>query len=67
MTDTTLDTIESLLETALENTADSETRYRLRTALQLLAVQREEATRLSEAAEADADLADRLSELGYLD
>jgi hypothetical protein len=62
----TLETIESLLEWVLENTHDEEVHYKVRTALQLLAVQENEIAGLQETVERDAELEQRLEELGYI-
>ncbi|MFB6196013.1 MAG: hypothetical protein ABEI80_07555 [Haloplanus sp.] len=67
MSDETLETIRTLLESLIEETDDSEVHYKLRTALQLLAVHEEEINRLEEAADSDADLETRLRDLGYLE
>lgn len=68
MSEETIRTIGQLLESSLEEAEDPEMRYKLRTALQLLSVQREDCTRLEEAAAAaDPSLRNRLTELGYLD
>lgn len=70
MTDTTIDTIGTLLENAVAETDDPEIRFKLRTALQLLAVIDREHAMASEAlasAEIDPDVRDDLRELGYMD
>jgi hypothetical protein len=67
MSDRTLGTIETLLESVLEETDDSEMRYKLRTALQLLDVHRNDLTDLDEVTEENSDLRKRLRDLGYVD
>ena len=65
-----LDTVEALLEGVLEETDDPDVHYKLRTALQLLVVAREDHERASETlseADLDADLRERLRELGYVE
>ncbi|RLM90942.1 hypothetical protein D3D02_04070 [Halobellus sp. Atlit-38R] len=66
MTDETIETVRTLLRGALENTDDTEVHYKLRTALQLLDVYKNDIDQLQEAAESDGDLEERLSDLGYL-
>jgi hypothetical protein len=67
MSETTLDTIRTVLESLLEEADDSEVRYKLRTALQLLEVHRNDLTHIDEVADSDEELTERLRELGYLD
>lgn len=62
----TLATIETLLESVLEESDRSEVRYKLRTALQLLEVHRADFRELEAAADSDVDLEQRLRELGYI-
>ncbi|MFA1611561.1 hypothetical protein [Halobellus rubicundus] len=65
----TTDTIATLLESAIEETDDSEVHYKLRTALQLLDVverRQESAIDLLTDEEFDGELRERLEELGYL-
>jgi hypothetical protein len=69
MTETTIGTIRTLLENALAETDDSEVRFKLRTALQLLAVvenRQEIASEALENADIEADVRDNLRELGYV-
>ncbi len=66
MSDETLATIETLLKSVLDETDDPDKSYKLRTALQLLEIHQDNTERLREAAEADADLQERLHQLGYL-
>jgi len=63
----TLDTIETLLESLLEETDDADIHYKLRTALQLLDVHRADLTDLDEVADEDTELQERLRNLGYVD
>lgn len=70
MGDTPLGTIETLLESVLEESDDPETCFKLRTSLQLLTVirARENVARKALAdCEMDEELRQRLQELGYLD
>mgnify|MGYP006281107725 CR=1 FL=1 len=70
MTDTTIGTIRTLLESAVAETDDSELQFKLRTALQLLAVidrQQEVASEALANAEIEADVREALRELGYVD
>jgi hypothetical protein len=60
------ETMRQLLESALDESDDSEVHYKLRTALQLLDYQEDQIDRLTDAADADADLEKRLQDLGYL-
>ena len=66
MGDETLDTIGALLESLLDETDDADASYKLRTALQLLELHRDNINRLRDAAETDGNLRERLRELGYL-
>jgi hypothetical protein len=68
--ETTVETINTLLESALEMSDDPEVNYKIRTALQLLYVGREEHEQLAEAletADVDDDLRETLTDLGYLE
>lgn len=70
MTDTTIDTIGTLLENAVSKTDDPEVRFKLRTALQLLAVidrEHDVASAALENAEIEPDVRENLRELGYVD
>jgi len=70
MTETTIDTIRTLLESAVAEADDSEVQLKLRTALQLLAVIDREHDVASEAlanAEIDPGVREDLHELGYVD
>ena len=70
MTETTIDTIRTLLESAVAEADDSEVQFKLRTALQLLAVIDREHDVASEAlanAEIDPGVREDLHELGYVD
>lgn len=67
MTSEPLETVETLLESLLVETEGPEVHYKLRTALQLLAAHRQEIRELEAAADGDADLAERLRDLGYVD
>lgn len=67
MSNRTLDTIETLLESLLEETDDADIHYKLRTALQLLDVHRADLTDLDEVADEDTELQERLRNLGYVD
>ncbi|MFB6092437.1 MAG: hypothetical protein ABEK02_05450 [Haloquadratum sp.] len=67
MNDETAETVRRLLRSVLETTDDAEVHYKLRTALQLLDIHRNEVNRLKDAAERDEDLHERLRELGYLE
>ena len=66
MGDETLDTIGALLESLLDETDDVDASYKIRTALQLLELHRDNINRLRDAAETDGNLRERLRELGYL-
>jgi hypothetical protein len=67
MASTTLDTVRTLLESLLEETSDTEVRYKLRTALQLLDAHEQDIAELGAAAAEHDELSDSLRELGYLD
>lgn len=70
MSETPLDTIETILESLLETSDDSETCYKLRTSLQLLTVIRTQENLAKEAladCEMEEELRQRLQQLGYLD
>ncbi|OYR53763.1 hypothetical protein [Halorubrum halodurans] len=70
MAKTTLETIDELLEGALDGVDDPETRYKLRSARQLLHVVRRRHDGVDEVVEdavTDEDVIDGLRELGYLD
>jgi len=70
MTETTVGTIETMLESALDRAEDPEVRFKLRSALQLLLVVENRHVETREAlAEADVDeeLRADLRDLGYLD
>jgi hypothetical protein len=60
------ETIRQLLQSALEESDDSDVHYKIRTALQLLDFQEDQINRLTEAAAADPDLEKRLRDMGYL-
>ncbi|AZH26949.1 hypothetical protein [Haloplanus aerogenes] len=69
MTETTIDTVRTLLESSVAETDDPEVHFKLRTALQLLAVidrQQEVASEALENAEIEAKTRENLRELGYL-
>ena len=70
MSHTPLETVESLLESVLEETSGEDVHYKLRTALQLVVVARDDhdraAATLSEA-DLDDDLRERLEDLGYIE
>jgi len=66
MSDETLATIDALLKSVLDETDDPDKSYKLRTALQLLEIHQDNTERLREAADSDADLQERLHQLGYL-
>lgn len=70
MSSTTIDTIESLLHRVLEATEDTERRFELRTALQLLEFVRESHDVAAETladVDLEPELEDQLRQLGYLD
>lgn len=67
MPDETIETIRTLLESALKHVGDEEANYKLRTALQLLDFQESQIERLQTAAESDGELKERLESLGYLE
>ncbi len=68
MGETPIDVATQLLERALEESNDSDVRYYLRQALQLLALVEEQQLTVSEAIEEgtiDGELREQLAELGY--
>ncbi|MGM0605242.1 MAG: hypothetical protein ACQETB_06180 [Halobacteriota archaeon] len=67
MSNETIETIRGLLEAALAETDDTDVSFKLRTALQLLDAQENDVKQLQEVADDDADLRQRLIDLGYLD
>jgi hypothetical protein len=70
MTGTTIDTIGTLLESAVDETDESEVRFKLRTALQLLTVidrEHDTASKALENAELEPGVREDLRELGYVD
>lgn len=70
MTGTPLETIETMLSSAVEETTDPEVQFKLRTALQLLVVVEEQQERAQQAlSEVDLPEAvhESLTDLGYLD
>lgn len=70
MSRTPVDTIETMLESVLEDSDDSEACFKLRTSLQLLSVIRAQENVVKQAladCEMDEELRQRLQELGYLD
>ena len=70
MGETTIGTIETLLETAIEETGDSDVSFKIRSALQLLMVVEEQhvaARDALEEAEIDDEVREDLRHLGYLD
>lgn len=70
MADTTIGTIESLLESAVEETDDSDISFKIRSALQLLMVVEERHVAAREAveeADLDDDVRENLRELGYIE
>lgn len=71
MAKTTLDTIDELLESALEDTDDSEIRYKLRNARQLLQIVKERHRDIADEGIADAvddeEILNDLRDLGYID
>lgn len=70
MTTSTIETIETLLESVLDSTEGSEVHFKLRTALSLLTVVKERddvAREALETAELDEEVRNSLMELGYLD
>jgi len=69
VTETTMDTMRTLLESSVAETDDPEIHFKLRTALQLLAVidtQQKMASEALDNAEIEADVRVNLRELGYL-
>lgn len=71
MDKTTLETIDSLLEGVLEETDDSDIRYKVRSARQLVEIVKERHRRLAEEQIGDViddeDLLEELSDLGYVE
>jgi hypothetical protein len=70
MTNSAIETLRTMLETELNLAEDKESRFRLRTALQLLVTIKEEDHHLRvalENAEFDDEVEQNLRELGYLD
>lgn len=70
MSETTLGTIETMLESAMAETENPEVSFTLRQALQLLYIVEERHVSVREeldAAEIDEDVRANLRELGYLD
>lgn len=70
MAKTTLDTIDELLEGALDDVDDSEVRYKLKSARQLLRVVQQRHNNIDTALEDnvdDEDVLNDLRDLGYLD
>jgi hypothetical protein len=70
MAGTTIGTIEALLESAIDETDDSEISFKLRSALQLLYVLEERHVAAREAideAEIEDEVQENLRELGYID
>lgn len=70
MDDSLFDTVTSLLESVIDETDDTEVHFKLRTALQLLVVLRTrhaDAMETLEEADLDAELRDRLRDLGYVE
>lgn len=69
MTETAIDTIETMLENAMAETDNSEIRFKLRTALQLLTAvveQKKVAREALEDCEMEEELRQRLHDLGYI-
>ena len=66
MSEDPLDTVQTLLESVIEETDDAEVHYKLRSALQILEASKEEVSTLKEAVADHPELEDRLSDLGYL-
>lgn len=65
-----LDTIETLLDSTLDETEDPDVNYKLRTALQLLDVVRNQQASVADSladADMDDDLRGQLRDLGYLE
>ncbi|MFC7135338.1 MULTISPECIES: hypothetical protein [Salinibaculum] len=70
MAESTLGTIEELLNSTMEETDDAEVHYKLRSAQQLLEVVQQRHDNLDHAIEdavTDGELRENLSELGYLE
>ena len=66
MSENPLETVQTLLESVIEETDDAEVHYKLRSALQILEASKEEVSTLKEAVADHPELEDRLSDLGYL-
>ncbi|MFQ3474780.1 hypothetical protein HKK80_00770 [Halonotius sp. F2-221B] len=66
MSEDPLETVQTLLESVIEETDDAEVHYKLRSALQILEASKEEVSTLKEAVADHPELEDRLSDLGYL-
>lgn len=66
MSDNPLTTVQTLLESVIEETDDQEVHYKLRSALQILEASKEEVSTLKEAVAEHPELEDRLNDLGYL-
>ena len=66
MSEDPLETVQTLLESVIEETDDAEVHYKLRSALQVLEASKEEVSTLREATAEHPELEDRLSDLGYL-
>lgn len=66
MPNETLGTVRQLLSAILDETEDTEVNFKLRTALQLLDAHVNDLGHLQDVAEDDAELRDRLRDLGYL-
>jgi hypothetical protein len=69
MSETPIETTQTMLESLLEETEDSEVHFKLRTALQLLDIAEEQYDAGREAlaeCDLDQDTRDDLEELGYL-
>ena len=66
MSEDPLETVQTLLESVIEDTDDQEVHYKLRSALQILEASKVEVSTLREAVTDHPELEDRLSDLGYL-
>lgn len=66
MPNETLGTVRQLLTAVLDETEDTEVNFKLRTALQLLDAHENDLGHLQDIADDDAELRDRLRDLGYL-
>ena len=66
MSEDPLETVQTLLESVIEEADDAEVHYKLRSALQILEASKEEVSTLKEAVADHPELEDRLSDLGYL-